>query len=137
MNSAETEEEGEILSDFDWIILLREAQSKSFKKNEVIVNEGEFAARIFQIGSGKCRVEVQKKVVGHMGEGEVFGEISFLEGGKTSASVIADEEGTDVFIIEGARLRVLFFRQPALAGRFYQYLSAILSIRLKEREKRK
>jgi len=70
-----------------------------------------------------------------MESGELFGEISFLEGVKTSASVIADEDNTEVYIIEGAALSVLFSRQPALCGRFYRYLAQLLSTRLKEREK--
>ncbi len=76
-----------------------------------------------------------------------FTEISFLEGGKSTASVIADEDETEVYrstqvsvayacryIMQGKLLKVLFFRQPALAGRFYQYLAKILATRLKERE---
>jgi len=36
--------------------------------------------------------------------------------------------------MEGENLEVLFFRQPALAGRFFQYLSTVLSSRLDKRE---
>lgn len=83
-----------------------------------------------------------------MKEGELFGEISFLvsrdvvtsteaeqEGIQTTASVVSNEDGTDVYIMEGAALTVLFARQPSLAGRFYQYLAQLLSTRLREREK--
>lgn len=65
--------------------------------------------QIFQIGKGSCRVEKlmegKSKVLGRMESGEVFGEISFLEGGKTSATIVADEE-TEIYAIEGVRLKV-------------------------------
>lgn len=69
-----------------------------------------------------------------MSSGEVFGEISFLEGARTTASVIAETDDTEVLIIEGGVLKVLFVRQPALAGRFFCYLAGMLSARLKARE---
>ncbi len=71
---------------------------------------------------------------------------------------MADEDPTEVYMIEGSSLKgihpyihtsytshtsfhliaifiiVLFMRQPALAGRFFQYLSSMLSTRLKLRE---
>jgi CRP-like cAMP-binding protein len=69
-----------------------------------------------------------------MQQGEVFGEISFLEGGNTTAAVVADADETEIYVIAGGVLKVLFVRQPALGGRFFQHLSQMLSARLKERE---
>jgi len=131
--------EEEILSPDDWQLLLQESKCRTFPKDAVIMKEGEWATRIHQIAKGTCRVEKYidgvDLVLARMDNGELFGEISFLEGVKATATVVADEEGTDIYIIEGAALTVLFARQPALAGRFYQYLAQLLSTRLREREK--
>jgi CRP-like cAMP-binding protein len=61
-------------------------------------------------------------------------EISFLEGTKASASVVAAEDGTEVYIMSKKNLQLLFFCKPPLAGRFYQFLATTLSGRLKDRE---
>lgn len=59
-----------------------------------------------------------------------MGEISFLEGVKTTASVIADEDNTTIYVLEARNLKVTFMRAPALAGKFYEYLAYTLSRRL-------
>lgn len=133
------EESEEILSFDDWAVLMKDSKCLKFKKNEVITKEGEWATKIYQIAKGNCRVEKLKddgttSVLGLMRTGELFGEISFLEGIKTTASIVAEEDETEVYVIDGASLQVLFVRQPALGGRFFQYLSMILSHRLKDRE---
>jgi hypothetical protein len=48
--------------------------------------------------------------------------------------VIADEDDTEVYVVESKILKVLFMRMPALGGRFFQYLASLLSHRLKDRE---
>jgi len=37
--------------------------------------------------------------LGGMQQGEVFGEISFLEGGNTTAAVVADQDDTEIYVI--------------------------------------
>eukprot|EP01114_Cavostelium_apophysatum_P004912 TRINITY_DN1537_c0_g1_i1.p1 TRINITY_DN1537_c0_g1~~TRINITY_DN1537_c0_g1_i1.p1 ORF type:complete len:999 (+),score=317.95 TRINITY_DN1537_c0_g1_i1:43-2997(+) len=137
-NSGQHEED--VLSSADWSLLLSESKCKTFAKGQMISKEGEWAAKIHQIAKGSCCVEktdadLKVTKLGEMEAGEIFGEISFLEGVKTTASVVANEDNTEVYIIEGAALSVLFSRQPALSGRFYRYLAQILSARLKERER--
>ena len=41
------------------------------------------------------------QVLGRMGFGEVLGTINFLESGGATASVIADEDSVDVYVLEG------------------------------------
>jgi serine/threonine protein kinase/CRP-like cAMP-binding protein len=125
------------LTSDDWDLLLTGAKFETLRKNQVIIAQDESATRIYQIAKGACRAEKDARRLGTMKTGEVFGEISFLEGGKTTASVIADEDGTEIYIIDGGLLKVLFIRQPGLAGRFFNYLATMLSARLKEREKKK
>jgi CRP-like cAMP-binding protein len=57
-----------------------------------------------------------------------------LEGGRASASVVCDKDDTQIAIIEGYFLEVLFEYYPELSGRFFHYLAHVLSKRLKQRE---
>jgi CRP-like cAMP-binding protein/methylglyoxal synthase len=127
----------------DWTAILNGARIVNFKKDDVVMKEGEATTRVFQLVHGECRFEKvidgQNKVLGKMALAEgstdnLFGEISFLEGGKASASVVCDKDETQIAIIEGYWLDVLFQYYPELSGRFYHYLANVLSKRLKQRE---
>jgi CRP-like cAMP-binding protein len=41
-----------------WEQIFEFAKRKTYKKNEVIVTQGELIKRIYQIGNGSCRVEL-------------------------------------------------------------------------------
>ena len=127
-----TESEG-LLTPDDWTVLLNGVSQKTYKKGETILSANIRSTKLFQIVKGSCRVE-KGQVLGKMETGEIFGEINFLDGEGTSANVVADEEETEVVVMRRSALKILFVRHPALAGRFYHYLSTILSIRFKERE---
>lgn len=126
----------------DWDLILKGARVANYKKDDVVMKEGDGTTRVYQLVRGECRFEKlidgQNKVLGKMGMdgsgGALFGEISFLEGGKASASVVCDKDDTQIAIIEGYWLDVLFQYHPELSGRFYHYLANVLSKRLKQRE---
>ena len=153
----------------DWDLILKGARTVTYKKDDVVIREGEQFRRIFQLARGECRFEKvidgKVKVLGKMGKdskddkyvfgkvffiiksygqllaqkkfsskNSLFGEISFLEGGRASASVVCDKDDTQIAIIEGYFLEILFEYYPDLPGRFYHYLAAVLSKRLKQRE---
>lgn len=127
----------------EWTAILNGARVVNFKKDDIVMKEGEATTRVFQLVHGECRFEKvidgQNKVLGKMALAEgstdnLFGEISFLEGGKASASVVCDKDETQIAIIEGYWLDVLFQYYPELSGRFYHYLANVLSKRLKQRE---
>jgi len=130
-------------SQADWNLILNGARIVNFKKDDIVMKEGEATTRVFQLVRGECRFEKvidgHNKVLGKMALAEgstdsLFGEISFLEGGKASASVVCDKDETQIAIIEGYWLDVLFQYYPELSGRFYHYLANVLSKRLKQRE---
>jgi len=89
-----------------------------------------------------------------MKQNEMFGEISFLEGGGASVTVVADEDGTELSIIEGFSqptqssillltrrfclsigyyINILFTHLPGFAGRFFNYLCTVLAARLQKK----
>lgn len=55
-----------------------------------------------------------------IGEGEIFGEISFLEGSPASFPVLADSPELELFVIEGHTMQLLFEWKPELAARFFK-----------------
>jgi CRP-like cAMP-binding protein len=149
-----------ILTRRDWEAILLGSQIVNFKKDEaVVVEQVTQHQRLYYILSGTCRIEkavdatsdehktkkrsdlissrTGKLLLGHMYESETFGEISFLFGGRASASVIADSDEVKLYIIEGRFLDVLFVKYPSLAGRFFHYLSSVLAHRLKKQEAKK
>jgi len=101
---------------------------------------------LFQIREGKCRIEKEiddgtSIILGTIpqeyksgSKDDIFGEISFLEGGKATASVISDSDDTTILIIEGYYLNILFEYNPDLPGRFYHYVAIMLSMRLNKRQ---
>uniref|UniRef100_A0A6B2L6K3 Cyclic nucleotide-binding domain-containing protein n=1 Tax=Arcella intermedia TaxID=1963864 RepID=A0A6B2L6K3_9EUKA len=126
----------------DWELILEGSRSIHFKKDEnVIVQNQEPKMRLYQIAKGSCRITKQNDdgTVVTFGiittNDSIFGEISFLEGTPATASVVANEDGTVVRVLEGYFLEVLFNYYPGLSGRFYHYLASVLSTRLTIREK--
>jgi len=133
MNSGST-----TLTNVDWELIIKGARTITYTKDDVIIEEGQKYQRIYQINKGICRIEKIKNgknvVLGHMGVEESFGEISFLQGSGTTASVIADQDGVELCIIEGYFMKMLFGLQRGLASRFFKYLAAGIASRVRQRE---
>jgi CRP/FNR family cyclic AMP-dependent transcriptional regulator len=68
-------------------------QKVAFKAGETIIREGDEGDNAFFIVSGEVDVSVGRganpKIVGRLGTGEVFGEMSLIDPGPRSATVIA------------------------------------------------
>jgi CRP-like cAMP-binding protein len=62
-----------------------------FQKEDIVVGQGQCFQRIFQIVKGECRIEKtinnERVSSGRIGDGEIFGEMSFVLGGGAKASV--------------------------------------------------
>src|SRR5438552_18646585 len=76
--------------------------------------EGDFKARIAQIGPG-----------------QISGEMAFLENDVASATVTAEEE-LKAYALEWSALKDLFELFPHLASRFYRSLAVTLARRLRD-----
>ena len=88
--------EAESLTKDDWDLVLRDAKLIKFKKDEIIISEGDYFQRIFQLSAGRCRAEKRGAVLGYIDQHETFGEISFLQGEGATVSVIADDDSVCV-----------------------------------------
>lgn len=100
-----------------------------FAKNVVLFNEGDTNGSLYRIKSGQCRVEknlpnadgvVERKVLAVMGPERMFGEMSVMSrDAKTSASIVADQNDTEVYVIDVAFVYDLFQTEPGLRQRFF------------------
>jgi len=122
----------------DWDTLLTGASLAKFRNGDYIVQEGVEHQRIYHIAKGSCVIKKQtadgEVVIASLDANSLFGEMTFLEKGKATASVIASGNNVSIYMIEGWFVKTLFVDYPHLAGRFYSYLATILSKRLRDRE---
>ena len=63
--------------------------------------------------------------------GEIFGEMSFLEGFNATATVIANED-VDIDIVQAQAIDELIEKDSGFFGRIYKSLAQILSTRLRD-----
>jgi len=100
----------------------------------VVVEENALGAALYIVLSGKVRVvrttDEGAEVIGQLGEGELFGEMSLIEDLLTSARVVAE---TDLELLSIARLpfEKLLAKSDRLALKVYRAFCRQLSERLR------
>jgi len=123
------------LTDDDWMLMLKDVQRLKFDQDAVILTEGETRHAIFFIENGSARVERRHMdfyvEIARLERGDIFGEMSFLEGYAASASVIAAEP-CDVMCFDGHLVEALIKVDNGFGARFYRSLAEVLSNRLRE-----
>ena len=117
----------------DYEVLLKKARIASYEQHDVIIKEGRLSEAIYLIRKGIVRVERAASgrdvAIAFLEPGEVFGEISFLEGVPATSSVIAQEDA-EICQFDRQQLAILLAAKPGLSDRFYQSLAHNLSSRL-------
>lgn len=120
----------------DHRLLLEQAESRVYDRNEVILEEGTQHAALFIVRQGSARIERahfgRGVAFGRLGAGDIFGESTFLDASPAGASVIADDEQVAVDVVDGQLVQSLLVSVPGLAPRFYQSLAVMLAQRLRE-----
>jgi CRP-like cAMP-binding protein len=81
------------------------SQILNFKAGDILIRENELSRKMYVIRKGKVRVFKnymgQKITLGMFGDGEVFGELSFVDAQPRSASVEAITD-VETYVIDGA-----------------------------------
>ena len=122
----------EYLTQNDWMLVLDRARKVLFQKGEVMLHQARQQKMIYLIGSGRAHVQAGTKgLIAHLGPGEIYGEMAFLENGVASASVVA-VDSVEAFAVEWSSLTDLFELFPHLGSRFYRSLAVNLSRRLRD-----
>jgi len=120
------------LSDSDMVWLLSMGKLKPLAPGERLVEAGRPVDDLFFIMRGTLAVLLaDDTLVTTLTEGDVVGEMSFVDQRPPSASVRADEVA-EVLAIPRKKILKRFDQEPVFAARFYRALAVFLSERLRE-----
>jgi len=126
----------EFLTENDWVLLGTKATRLKFQLGEEIIREGASGDTIYIIRKGTAAVELisgrDRTPIALLAEDDICGDIAFLDGGRTTASVVAKEDEVEVDAINAEELRQLFEVFSGLSARFYRSLAVALARRLRE-----
>ena len=115
--------------------LLRQAVRQRYQPGAPILTEGEQRHALFLIRDGQVRVELDHPEfnieIAKLNKGDLFGEMSLLEGLTVSANVIANGE-VEVDVCEVTSITEMFANDSDFEGRFFKSLAYILSLRLRD-----
>lgn len=115
------------LDENDRLLLEQRANTRTFQKHAILINEGDETDSLYVILSGKVRVfmsnaDGKEIILNEQGAGEHFGELALIDDAPRSASVMATEK-TQVSVISRADFREVLGRHPDIAFSLIQDLS--------------
>jgi cAMP-binding proteins - catabolite gene activator and regulatory subunit of cAMP-dependent protein kinases len=90
-----------------------------------VVKEGENGDSFFVVLSGQAKVTVKGRTVNHILPGDHFGEISLLDGGPRTASVVSETPMTMLMITRANFLNVLI-EDPQIAITLMESLARMI-----------
>jgi len=122
------------LSDGDIEWLASVGESRRFTKGSVLIQQGRPITEIYIVLDGQLSVSLSSpqgsRTISTAREGEVVGELSFLDSRPPSASVVAALD-TTVLAVSCDKLRSKLRRDTAFAAKFYRALGVFLADRLR------
>jgi hypothetical protein len=99
--------------------LARASTLAVYRDGKTIIKQGSHGSELFVILDGRAKVVASGRTVARFGPGDMFGEISFLDGGPRTAHVIA-EGPTRCLCLSGAQFRAALKEDPLLAMRMLE-----------------
>jgi len=124
------------LTDEELKHILNIATAKSFKKDEIIFNEGDKGDAFYVVLKGSIRIStfvpnVGEEALAILKKGNYFGEMALIDNAPRSASAIANED-TILLKITDANFRNLLVSDHNIAYKLLWELVKTLSKRLRE-----
>ena len=118
------------LPETDMAILLAHAKTRSFKKNSIIMTEGDHTDSLYLVKSGRVKIYVSEEdgkelTLNMMEKGDYFGELSLLDGNPRSTSAITSEN-TDLLVIQKTDFEKVLKSNPEVAVNIIAGLSQLL-----------
>lgn len=109
-------------------------EERSFSKGEIIFAKGDLSGGLYLIRSGLVRIilpvsEHNNVHLSTLGQGEFFGEFSFLEGSPQYTEAIASSD-TDLYVISRSAFNLFSERHNKASFHFMQSLAIVLAERL-------
>ncbi len=115
----------------DCSLLIDRSERKVFGAGEDLIQHGRQTKVLYLLVRGRVRIDGQQGTIAHIAEGDVCGEMAFLEDSLPSATAVAEED-VEAYALRWEMLRDLFELFPHLASRFYRSVAVILSQRLRQ-----
>lgn len=106
------------------------ADEIAFREREAIVEVGQPGGTFFVIVEGEAKVLRGARTIARLGPGDFFGEISLLDGGPRTATVVAATPVVAIRVFKRAFDR-LVSKEPAVAAK----ILTVVARRLREAEK--
>lgn len=124
------------LKDEEFKALLQGAERAAFQPGEALIRQGEEHTNLFIVVQGEVKItrahdDFVLEISRH-GPGEIFGDMSFLEGLPANVNVVAGDAEVLAVVISHAYIERHAQEDPGFGARFYQSLAAILSKRLRD-----
>jgi len=110
--------------------LAEHADEVSFRERETIVEIGQPGTSFYVILEGEAKVVRGSKTLARLGPGEFFGEISLLDGGPRTATVIADTPVRAVRVFKRS-FDMVVNQEPGVASE----ILTVVARRLREAER--
>ena len=102
------------------------AKIRSFRKSDVIFEEGSTGVEMYIIYSGKVRLSTKEPgrelTLATIGPGEFFGEMAVIDSAFRTATAVADEDDTRLVVLDQKKFREVVCEQPAFAMTIMQHL---------------
>lgn len=83
-----------------------------YKPGQTLCRQGEFGRELFLILEGRVEVSTSERVLGHLGKGDIVGEMAVLEGQIRSATVTAQSD-VQVLVLERDHFQMIFQLHPS------------------------
>lgn len=119
-------------ADIEWLVA--NGERKTFRKGSVLIQQGKQIEEVYILLEGQLSVlapSSQKELtINTLQQGEIIGELSFLDSRPPSASVVAATDSV-VLSIPCTKLRAKLTRDVAFAAKFYRALGVFLADRLR------
>ena len=129
----------DFLSSTDRALLEGKAKThhRDFKNGEVILKQGNNNASLYIIKNGHVSVvtrvlEEQALEVGQLHEGDLFGDMSFVDTDSISTDIVALGDVT-IDVVTDEDVEAIIKNDPMFYGRFYHALAKLLSYRLRQK----
>ncbi len=116
-------------ADTEWIC--DAGHTAQLAPGEVLIEAGRPLAELSLLLRGELAVFAGHREIARLDEGEIVGELSFLDARPPYASVRATESSTVLKVPHDA-VHARFTREPAFSGRFYRSLGIFLASRLRQ-----
>jgi CRP-like cAMP-binding protein len=101
------------------------AEVASFMAGATLVKEGDAGDSFFVILTGEAKVRVRGRTVNRAIPGDHFGEISLLDGGPRTASVVSETPMT-VLLIERTAFQKLLRKDPSLSMQLLKSMARLV-----------